>query len=125
MELGYNDVLYSRFPYCRSFMQTDTLDRPISFSALSLAPPLLGALNEMGLDFPTPVQQQAVPLALAHQDLCVSAATGSGKTAAFLYPCCTGHWPMLPRKRAYMRSFWRLPENCAARFTINAGNCRH
>jgi ATP-dependent RNA helicase SrmB len=86
MELGYNDVLYSRFPYCRSFMQTDTLDRPISFSALSLAPPLLGALNEMGLDFPTPVQQQAVPLALAHQDLCVSAATGSGKTAAFLLP---------------------------------------
>lgn len=67
-------------------MQTDTFDRPLSFSALSLHPFLLRALEEAGLASPTPVQQQAVPPALAHKDLCVSAATGSGKTAAFLLP---------------------------------------
>ncbi|MGZ8097333.1 MAG: DEAD/DEAH box helicase [Methylosarcina sp.] len=67
-------------------MHTDTHDRPISFSTLALTSPLLTALSEMGLDSPTPVQQQAIPRALAHKDLCVSAATGSGKTAAFLLP---------------------------------------
>src|SRR5690606_38163404 len=34
----------------------------------------------------TPVQAQAIPLALAGRDLLVNAATGSGKTAAFLLP---------------------------------------
>ena len=40
----------------------------------------------MGFEQPTPVQQRAIPLALEHKDLLVSAETGSGKTAAFLLP---------------------------------------
>jgi len=47
---------------------------------------LLKALDKLGFDKPTPVQEQSIPTALAGKDLLVSAETGSGKTAAFLLP---------------------------------------
>jgi superfamily II DNA/RNA helicase len=62
---------------------TDTIH---SFSDLSLAESLLRAVRKLGFEQPTPVQQQAIPAALEHKDLLVSAETGSGKTAAFLLP---------------------------------------
>ena len=67
-------------------MQPTPTDTPLSFSSLSLAEPLLRAVKKLGFEQPTPVQQQAIPLALVHKDLLVSAETGSGKTAAFLLP---------------------------------------
>ncbi|MGJ8689199.1 MAG: DEAD/DEAH box helicase [Gammaproteobacteria bacterium] len=56
------------------------------FSTLLLDQKLLKSVDKMGFEQPTPVQQQAIPLALEGRDLLVSAATGSGKTAAFLLP---------------------------------------
>lgn len=56
------------------------------FSALALNERLLKALAELKFTEPTPVQQAAIPLALAGHDLRVTAQTGSGKTAAFLLP---------------------------------------
>jgi ATP-dependent RNA helicase RhlE len=53
---------------------------------LGLAPELLRALDEEGYDVPTPVQIEAIPLALAGRDVVGSAQTGTGKTAAFLLP---------------------------------------
>jgi len=47
---------------------------------------LLKALDKLGFDKPTSVQEQSIPPALAGKDLLVSAETGSGKTAAFLLP---------------------------------------
>ena len=67
-------------------MQSNPTDTPLSFSNFSLAEPLLSAVKKMGYQTPTPVQQQAIPLALDYKDLLVSAETGSGKTAAFLLP---------------------------------------
>ncbi len=67
-------------------MQPNPTDTPLSFSSLSLAEPLLMAVRKLGFEQPTPVQQQAIPPALEHKDLLVSAETGSGKTAAFLLP---------------------------------------
>lgn len=58
----------------------------LAFSDLLLEDALFKAIAKMGFELPTPVQQQAIPLALLHKDMLVSAETGSGKTAAFLLP---------------------------------------
>ncbi len=58
-----------------------------TFSGLGLDENLLAVLPSLGFESPTPVQCQAIPLAVAGQDLLVSAETGSGKTLAFLLPC--------------------------------------
>lgn len=58
----------------------------MSFESLGLAPFLLRALAEQGYETPTPIQQQAIPLALAGHDLLAGAQTGTGKTAAFGLP---------------------------------------
>ncbi|GAA4339618.1 DEAD/DEAH box helicase [Pigmentiphaga soli] len=58
----------------------------MSFESLGLAPALLAAVAEAGFTEPTPVQQRAIPQALAGHDLMVSSQTGSGKTAAFMLP---------------------------------------
>ena len=60
------------------------------FAELLLDQRLLKSVDKMGFEKPTPVQQQAIPLALEGRDLLVSAATGSGKTAAFLLPILQG-----------------------------------
>ncbi|WP_019937194.1 DEAD/DEAH box helicase [Bordetella sp. FB-8] len=58
----------------------------MSFAELGLAPELVSALTEAGIETPTTVQEQAIPLALQGKDLMVSSQTGSGKTAAFMLP---------------------------------------
>jgi ATP-dependent RNA helicase SrmB len=60
------------------------------FTELLLDQRLLKSVDKMGFEKPTPVQEQAIPLALAGRDLLVNAATGSGKTAAFLLPILQG-----------------------------------
>ncbi|TVQ87902.1 MAG: DEAD/DEAH box helicase [Chromatiaceae bacterium] len=57
-----------------------------AFADLLLPEPLLRGIAKAGWTQPTPVQAQAIPAALAGADLLVSAATGSGKTGAFLLP---------------------------------------
>jgi ATP-dependent RNA helicase RhlE len=56
------------------------------FSELDLSPQSLAALARAGFTKPTPIQAQAIPPALAGKDVIGAAATGTGKTAAFLLP---------------------------------------
>jgi ATP-dependent RNA helicase RhlE len=62
------------------------LDGSESFARLNLSPGLLKAAERAGYTRPTPIQCKAIPLLLDGRDLMASAATGSGKTAAFLLP---------------------------------------
>jgi ATP-dependent RNA helicase DDX27 len=56
------------------------------FSQLNLSRPLLRAIESAGYVNPTPIQAHVIPVALAGRDVCASAVTGSGKTAAFVLP---------------------------------------
>jgi len=58
----------------------------MSFAELGLAPELLRAVEDAGYDSPTPIQREAIPLALKGRDLMGLAQTGTGKTAAFVLP---------------------------------------
>jgi ATP-dependent RNA helicase RhlE len=57
-----------------------------TFEGLGLSPALLRALHDSDYTVPTPIQVQAIPLALAGHDLLGGAQTGTGKTAAFGLP---------------------------------------
>lgn len=58
----------------------------MQFKDLSLAAPLLKAIEKQGYETPTPIQQQAIPVVLTGKDLLGCAQTGTGKTAAFSLP---------------------------------------
>lgn len=58
----------------------------MNFASLGLSPRSLKTLNRAGLVNPTPIQAKAIPYGLAGRDLVGCAATGTGKTAAFLLP---------------------------------------
>jgi ATP-dependent RNA helicase RhlE len=56
------------------------------FEDLSLSKSIQKAVFEEGYTNPTPIQEQAIPLILAGNDLIGCAQTGTGKTAAFAIP---------------------------------------
>ena len=58
-----------------------------SFNELGLSPTMLSAVELLGYQEPTAVQQQAIPAILAGKDVVAGAKTGTGKTAAFSLPC--------------------------------------
>ncbi len=58
----------------------------MDFTSLQLAPSILKAVEDLGFKEPTPIQAQAIPVALTGRDLIGSAQTGTGKTAAFALP---------------------------------------
>lgn len=54
---------------------------------MSLSAEIISAINELGFEKPTPVQEQTIPFLLqTDQDLVALAQTGTGKTAAFGLP---------------------------------------
>jgi ATP-dependent RNA helicase RhlE len=57
-----------------------------TFADLGLAQPLLDALRDAGYERPTPIQRDAIPVALKGRDLIGLAQTGTGKTASFTLP---------------------------------------
>lgn len=58
----------------------------MKFNELNISEPILKALDEVGYQEPTPIQQQAIPPVLEGRDVLGCAQTGTGKTAAFAVP---------------------------------------
>ena len=56
------------------------------FSKLGLSPTTLQAIADTGYTNATPIQEQAIPVALTGRDVLGIAQTGTGKTAAFTLP---------------------------------------
>jgi ATP-dependent RNA helicase RhlE len=59
---------------------------PSTFEIFKINKQLLQAVEEAGYTKPTPIQEQAIPLALAGHDVLGIAQTGTGKTAAYVLP---------------------------------------
>lgn len=57
-----------------------------AFDAMGLRADVLEGLTRMGYTVPSPIQDQAIPHIMAGKDVIGLAATGTGKTAAFLLP---------------------------------------
>lgn len=62
------------------------VDGAADFSSLGLCPQLLRAVKKAGFEKPTAVQAAAIPAALQERHLVAQAATGTGKTLAYLLP---------------------------------------
>ncbi len=58
----------------------------MTFKELNISEPILKALTNKKYETPTPIQEQAIPVALNGRDLLGIAQTGTGKTAAFAIP---------------------------------------
>ena len=71
-----------------------------AFSELGLSEAALAAVERMGYDDATPVQEQSIPLILEGRDVIAAASTGTGKTAAFLLPTLS----TLPRAKGRGRT---------------------
>ncbi|NXD67415.1 DDX27 helicase, partial [Eolophus roseicapillus] len=71
----------------RSFFEdASQYDDNLSFQDMNLSRPLLKAITVLGFKQPTPIQKACIPVGLLGKDICACAATGTGKTAAFILP---------------------------------------
>ena len=58
----------------------------MTFESLGLIAPILSALDDLGYEAPSPIQERAIPPALEGRDVLGCAQTGTGKTCAFAAP---------------------------------------
>ena len=67
-------------------MSAEEVAEKIAFKDLGLAKGIQQAIDELGFDEPTPIQEEAIPELLGGHDVIGQAQTGTGKTAAFGLP---------------------------------------
>ncbi|WOF16586.1 DEAD/DEAH box helicase [Methanoplanus sp. FWC-SCC4] len=58
----------------------------LKFNELNISDEILRAIEDMGFEEPTPIQQLSIPLIMSGIDVTGQAQTGTGKTAAFAIP---------------------------------------
>ncbi|XP_065211902.1 probable ATP-dependent RNA helicase DDX27 [Planococcus citri] len=68
------------------FDDAPPFDENSSFYQMNLSRPLMKAIGALNYVHPTPIQAAAIPVALLGRDICGCAATGTGKTAAYMLP---------------------------------------
>ena len=81
MHLSSKVQNFKLLPYlCRFYISYMT------FKDLGIIDPILKALEAKGYTYPSPIQEQSIPILLKRKDLLGCAQTGTGKTAAFAIP---------------------------------------
>jgi ATP-dependent RNA helicase DeaD len=70
--------------------QGDRIMSQHTFPELGIAPELLEAVKSLGFEQPSPIQAQAIPVAISGRDVVGQSHTGSGKTMAFGIPVVQG-----------------------------------
>lgn len=75
---------------------------------LGLCKALTRAVTHMGFIAPTPVQAEAIPVAMTGVDMCVRAVTGSGKTAAFVLPVLHRLLTTPPQRQTQLKSMRKM-----------------
>ncbi|XP_076624413.1 dead-box helicase Rs1 [Colletes latitarsis] len=69
-----------------NFEEFSNVESYATFYQMNLSRPLLKAITTMNFVHPTPIQTATIPVALMGRDICGCAATGTGKTAAYMLP---------------------------------------
>ncbi|MFP4624809.1 MAG: DEAD/DEAH box helicase [Gemmatimonadota bacterium] len=82
------------------------MEKRDEFANMQLDSRLLAAVADLGFETPTPVQRTGIPAGLAGRDVLGCAATGSGKTAAFVLPILQR---LLERERGVTRALVVVP----------------
>jgi ATP-dependent RNA helicase DDX3X len=77
---------YDKIPVEMSGNGVDDIQAIDRFKDADMHPAILENVERMKYSRPTPVQKHAIPVIIAGRDLMACAQTGSGKTAAFLFP---------------------------------------
>ena len=90
-----------------------------NFAGLGLPESMITVLNKINFITPTPIQEQAIPVALQGYDILGSAQTGTGKTAAFVLPMIC-HLQNNPQSTALIL----LPTRELAQQVVEAANAK-
>lgn len=77
--------------------QQQEMDTKLRYSDSGIHPDILKAVEEMGFETMTPIQEQAIPILLEGKDVIGQAQTGTGKTAAFAIPMIQNVDPQLKK----------------------------
>lgn len=81
-------------------MKTKVVDLKTTFADLKLSKQTIDALDRLGFEHPTPIQEKTIPLLLQGKDVIGQARTGTGKTAAFGLPIIERYDPALRHVQA-------------------------
>ncbi len=80
----WSRIVHSCITVLASIFVSKKHSSSLRFSELNLSPEINRALDEMGFEFCSPIQEKSLPYSLSSHDVVGKAQTGTGKTAAFL-----------------------------------------
>jgi ATP-dependent RNA helicase DDX6/DHH1 len=77
-----------------------TATQGASFDDFALTREMLMGIYEAGFEQPSPIQEEAIPMALTGRDILARAKNGTGKTGSFVIPTINRVNPNLPHIQA-------------------------
>lgn len=84
--MNIDAMVIHRYNVWCTVVQDVTNTRGTEFEDYYIKRPLLMGIYEKGFEKPSPVQEEAIPVALAGRDILARAKNGTGKTGAYLIP---------------------------------------